>query len=1302
MKHIYNILTLTVGAILTLTACSDDLFSWTSDEQASDYIGFTAGLEGTLRPSSRVTAGRLAIETEDWQMQDLFCNKTQNNDHAATSNSVSSSETSSLGTSSRVGSSLGASSLGASSAYGSTSANTDPFMEFPEYVAAYYGGRASNNTPTSRGAIATSLEDDITNAAVYGFSMEGTWTTDATPHIINCKKYTFSNGQMIPADDTQKTKWKELSDENMRFYIFAPYSVCEGDNAPMKGLPSEDTKAVDTQLTYTVPAAAANQPDLVYAVSDDTYDKDYQKLVPLQFHHGLTAIQFKMGFKAYVTYIEISNIYGKGIFDAGTGGWKTTYTGNSPDASYTYSIDSEIGANSMLNDGNNIFMLMPQEFLYAADYAESGVAEPKITLHYKDSQSDTETKTITASLAGTGKWESGKKILYTLYKNQAPEYIYFDLALGGVSITANSYSGTIWDQTANDGSGANKTISATNLTTDQMKALRFYIYQSTDSNKSSTGLQYVTDSEGNSIKTKDGSADSTTVVVPAYPSVTYNGTAWADYVTNNTSVADVYNNWEQATGVKDVRSKTSTNNKIVISGSNVNADVVLDNLYAMYIGAIGERNDVAKRMIQMSFYGYSNSTCTFRLKGDNRISQICYESSKSNNNKFILTSYDGDGSTSGTLTCCTYNGNTATVNRWAAAIGATDSHNDAYGIYIKGGTIFAGTSAADNSTGIGGGGNGLGGVFIEGGTVTAVSSGTCAAIGGGIGWSDPGGNAEIEISGGRTYAYNLENNDNTNNNGCYKIPAAAIGGGSSNASAGNSSTTITISGGYVYAQCNGGVAIGGGGSATKSGGAATVNITGGTIIAKSVASTSGKSDALSAGNGIGGGTGGTNSGSNGGSVTLNVSGGIIKTGSIGGGKTNSSTGRAGSATINITDGDVQGQFIMATDPAYATSQSKWSTCNISGGTIHNSNTSDTEYIHTQKNGGAVYINLGKFIMTGGTIEGCTAEQGGAVYLSNGTVDISGEAVINGCTATNSSSTGKGGAIYMEGTNSSVNTVLTISGGTLKANASQTDGGGIYLTNSGGKSAAATVSGGTFDNNVAQKGNGGGLYINGGTYSQSGGTFQYNQASRSDNTGGDGGGVYVSASQNLTIGITNGTFTSNAADQRGAGIAVAMPDGYNVDLTIGTTTGGSSEDVIITGNHAVKSGGGIYLNGSGSKLTLGSGTVKDNTVSALQDNQNVTIEGGGSLTLADNELNQDIDHIKVTFNGNGGTSNNSSTYTQRIVSSTNNALNACTFTRSGYTFANWNTKADGSGTSYSNAATVNFAVNTTLFAIWKMN
>jgi uncharacterized repeat protein (TIGR02543 family) len=52
-----------------------------------------------------------------------------------------------------------------------------------------------------------------------------------------------------------------------------------------------------------------------------------------------------------------------------------------------------------------------------------------------------------------------------------------------------------------------------------------------------------------------------------------------------------------------------------------------------------------------------------------------------------------------------------------------------------------------------------------------------------------------------------------------------------------------------------------------------------------------------------------------------------------------------------------------------------------------------------------------------------------------------------------------------------------------------------------------------------------------------------------------------------------------------------------------------------------------------------------------------------------------------------------------VSSVSAGLSANTFTRTGYDFAGWNTAADGTGTSYSDASTYGFGSNLSLYAMW---
>jgi uncharacterized repeat protein (TIGR02543 family) len=67
---------------------------------------------------------------------------------------------------------------------------------------------------------------------------------------------------------------------------------------------------------------------------------------------------------------------------------------------------------------------------------------------------------------------------------------------------------------------------------------------------------------------------------------------------------------------------------------------------------------------------------------------------------------------------------------------------------------------------------------------------------------------------------------------------------------------------------------------------------------------------------------------------------------------------------------------------------------------------------------------------------------------------------------------------------------------------------------------------------------------------------------------------------------------------------------------------------------------------------------------------------------------------ATFNSNGGSGTMAN---QTAGVPTNLATN--TFTRSGYTFAGWNTQADGSGTDYADGASFDFSGDTPLYAQW---
>ena len=72
------------------------------------------------------------------------------------------------------------------------------------------------------------------------------------------------------------------------------------------------------------------------------------------------------------------------------------------------------------------------------------------------------------------------------------------------------------------------------------------------------------------------------------------------------------------------------------------------------------------------------------------------------------------------------------------------------------------------------------------------------------------------------------------------------------------------------------------------------------------------------------------------------------------------------------------------------------------------------------------------------------------------------------------------------------------------------------------------------------------------------------------------------------------------------------------------------------------------------------------------------------------------NITITFNANGGTGEMAALMANPGY---DKQLSSNTFTREGYTFIGWNTKADGTGTGYADGATVKFDADTTLYAQW---
>ena len=1067
----------------------------------------------------------------------------------------------------------------------------------------------------SRGEVVSSLNG--LNVGVFGYADNSL--------VMSNKHFTFVDKEnLLPNDTPIPWSSNSVKDKNLKFFSYAPR--LDSGITDVDGTPT---------LIYTVPTNVANQKDIIASEVKEV-PANYNQYIPLTFNHVLTGIRFKTGFACKVTSLEVVGVYGNGIYSLG-GAWSNQ---NTP-TSFTLITGgtTQYNAGNMLTDGENTLMMIPQLLPEGA----------KVVLTYEGGS-------VEAPLTGL-KWEPGKLITYTINQTSTqPDYIYFDLYAGNVDITPTSYSGKVFVK------GEPTEVSATSV---DVSTKKFYVYQSTEANKNSTGWA-----------TAVGTG---ACRIPSYKPVMVGNQFWSEFITNNDNVESVIETWDNVGGTSGaVRTagRTHTGNKIYIScgkDQSITCDLTIDNLYSRY-----QEHGASRTAGGLTFYPLSNnSKLSVNLVGDNRFGAVHYSSSLTNNQLV----FQGTGSLTAAVVDfyksssaqSTANGEGVHgyfSNYWCSAIGGNDSgQGNAVGIVIKGGTIYAGTTLAENCTAMGGGGNDKGLVRIEGGTVTAVAATTGTAIGGGIGFNSQGGVGEVHISGGRVYAYNLGNE--------WEIPSAAIGSAGSSAKYGGQGTVNISGNAYVYAQTALGTAIGGGSSKNQRGGNATINISGNCyVIAKSIAAIDKTTSVLyPAGNGIGGGTGGVSYADDGhkdipaygGSATVNISGNpTIRTGSIGGGKTNNPEGKIGSATITVNGGDISAQFVMAGGAG----EGQTSSFNMTGGIISNSDVKDKEYYHVQQEyGGAVYMEDGIFTMSGGTIQNCAAKTGGAVYIK-------------------------------KSANALQNPTFTMSGGTIQDCMSDEHGGGVYL-----EVGEVSLSGNaTIQRNLAQKGNGGAVYITAGNFSMSGeATVTYNSAlGKKDESVGNGGGIYVTSTETaVDVDVLSGIIQYNTSDGNGGGICVDMA-GVDVAANIKIAESGSTsmDNPDIRFNESVMYGGGLYASGVNAKIDINGGVIMDNKVSNYVPNENVSNEGG-TVTLNGG----DVTHVVVTFDANAPDDDTAlldgaKTAEQKIVTNTNSFLvQPTSINRSLYNFDGWNTRPDGNGTVYSNGDVMNLKENLTLYAQW---
>ena len=261
-------------------------------------------------------------------------------------------------------------------------------------------------------------------------------------------------------------------------------------------------------------------------------------------------------------------------------------------------------------------------------------------------------------------------------------------------------------------------------------------------------------------------------------------------------------------------------------------------------------------------------------------------------------------------------------------------------------------------------------------------------------------------------------------------------------------------------------------------------------------------------------------------------------------------------------------------------------CN--GRAVHSDGTTGT----SDCGGGIVVDSTAKLIMNDGSaVTGCSAEQGGGIYLS-------GEMELNGGTLSENTAVGD---VYPPGITKSAH------GGAILIRANRADYGDSYDV-----SAKLTMNGGSIQNNKAASdlsAFGGAVAILGtrkntveltNEFIMTGGTI-------SGNTAGYGGAISAYAADNYWNGNAsvkisgNAEITQNTGRNGGGAIALLTNKADNYTSTV-EMSGGT-----ISGNKTFSKGGGVFLYGKGDSFYMTDGIISDNEA-----------KQGGGISISDTD------------------------------------------------------------------------------------
>ena len=295
-----------------------------------------------------------------------------------------------------------------------------------------------------------------------------------------------------------------------------------------------------------------------------------------------------------------------------------------------------------------------------------------------------------------------------------------------------------------------------------------------------------------------------------------------------------------------------------------------------------------------------------------------------------------------------------------------------------------------------------------------------------------------------------------------------------------------------------------------------------------------------------------------------------------------------------------------------------STVTISGGTIGGTEEADANKATGNgtgsDGGGGIYVGetCTLTMQNSAQIIGNTALFNGAGIYTKGTL------IMESCTITDNKTIGAnnntgGGGVYVESGSVEIKDATKI-----YHNYTDASGGGIYVNDGTVTLKDATIGGEQlYDGTDSGKTKGNKAQFCGGIYVKNG-TINMENCTLSSNTARNGGGIQA---DNGNLTVKDCILTNNEADFYGGGIYVT-----GGSLTLNNTTIGGEQfydgtDSGKTKGNKAKSGGGVYIEGNGTLVTMNGGSIQYNkTIDG--DGGGVYIKGDGtSFTMNGGKITQ---------------------------------------------------------------------------------